>query len=599
VLAPQFECLPALGQIGRLPLACPGTADVSIRRFQWGTPMRWITSFVLSIGLALLAISTQANAQKRLALVIGNSAYANAPRLENPRNDASDLGGVLKNLGFEVMSGQDLDKASMDRTIRDFAEALAGSQLGLFFYAGHGLQVNGQNYLVPVDAKLTTAVALDFEMVRLEVIQRSMERVASSNIIILDACRDNPLARNLARALGSRSAAIGRGLAPVESGEGTLISFSTQPGNIALDGVGRNSPFALALVKYFPMPGEDLPTILINVRNDVMAATDRKQVPWEHSALTAKIYFTPPKPIGPIGPTHDQQVELTFWLSVKDSTSPTVLRTYVDRYPNGEFSSLARALVQHYEQQANASVAAREEDRRRQEEQWKAAEVLRLEQERRVREIALTEERIRAEKAKNAEEKKRIEDKERAEHAAREKEIARAREEASLAKEAAQIAEEQRLAAVKAAKQATKTAEEVLAKKRESTSTTIAAMPKLETPQVNNQLVGSSFRVRQFMSWDNECKARPLPTVKIVNAPKHGKIEFRRVDSTIHEVTFGSSSSSKCIGRSVPARAAYYISFGAPIAMDQVTFEAHFASGNIGTWNCEIKPILRKAHCDR
>ena len=126
---------------------------------------------------------------KRIALVIGNSEYKNTPRLENPKHDAADIAATLKKIGFGVLEGRDLDKAAMDRTIRDFAEALAGAQVGLFFYAGHGLQVGGQNYLVPIDAKLTTASAIDFEMVRLDLVHRTMERETSTNILIMDACR--------------------------------------------------------------------------------------------------------------------------------------------------------------------------------------------------------------------------------------------------------------------------------------------------------------------------------------------------------------------------------------------------------------------------
>jgi uncharacterized caspase-like protein len=236
---------------------------------------------VVVLALALLPAAAQAD--KRVALVIGNSAYQHTPKLANPRNDATDVAGALKALGFQVIDGFDLEKAAFERKVRDFATALQGAEVGLFFYAGHGLQVAGQNYLVPIDAELTTATALEFEMVRVDVVHRIMERQASTNVLFLDACRDNPLARNLARAMGTRSADIGRGLAAVESGVGTLISFSTQPGNVALDGAGRNSPFAGALVKHMSTPGDDLSAILIAVRNDVMQATQRKQVPWEHS----------------------------------------------------------------------------------------------------------------------------------------------------------------------------------------------------------------------------------------------------------------------------------------------------------------------------
>jgi formylglycine-generating enzyme required for sulfatase activity len=232
-------------------------------------------------------------AAKRVALVIGNGAYANAPELTNPKNDAEDMAAALKALGFEVIHGTNLDKRTMDRKILEFADALSGAEVGVFHYSGHGLQVAGVNYLVPVDAQLGTPASLDFEAVRLDLVQRTMERETKTNILFLDACRNNPLSRNLARSLGTRSADIGHGLAPVESGAGTLISFSTQPGNVALDGAGRNSPYSGPLVKAIGTPGEDVLSMLTAVRNEVMAATDEKQVPWDNNALRAKFYFHP------------------------------------------------------------------------------------------------------------------------------------------------------------------------------------------------------------------------------------------------------------------------------------------------------------------
>jgi phosphate transport system substrate-binding protein len=251
----------------------------------------------LMLGLFLLwpLAVEPALASKRVALVIGNSAYVHAPELANPRNDATDMAAALRALGFTVVDGVDLDKPALDRKLREFSGALAGADTGVFFYAGHGLQVGGNNYIVPVDAQLSTAAALEFEMVRLDQIQRIMESEAKTNILFLDACRNNPLARNLARSMGTRSAAIGRGLAAAESGVGTLISFSTQPGNVALDGAGRNSPFTGPLVKYLTSSTEDALTILTSVRNDVLAATNDAQVPWENHALRAKFYFQEPK----------------------------------------------------------------------------------------------------------------------------------------------------------------------------------------------------------------------------------------------------------------------------------------------------------------
>ena len=307
----------------------------------------------------------------RVALVIGNSDYQHTSRLANSENDASDMAAALKSLGFAVTERQNLDKTGMDRSIRGFAEALSGAQVGLFFYAGHGLQVGGQNYLLPVDAKLTAAADVDFEMVRLDLVQRMMERETTTNIIVMDACRDNPLARNLARALGTRSVQVGRGLSPVESGEGTLISFSTQPGSVALDGKGRNSPFTEALLKHMATPGDDLSAILINVRNDVMQATDRKQVPWEHSAMTARFFFLEPQvPV-------DQEQEVAFWDLVKESSNPEAIRKYLSSYPRGTFAAMAKRLVAALEkQQQQLETLARQRAKKSEEELRQAREEL-------------------------------------------------------------------------------------------------------------------------------------------------------------------------------------------------------------------------------
>jgi len=437
-------------------------------------PLHLTTAFAL---LSFFA-AVEAAAQRKVALVIGNSAYKHTSPLPNPQNDAKDLSALLKRLDFEVIEGYDLDKPAMDRAIRGFAEKLSQSQLALFFYAGHGLQVGGQNYLAPIDAELASGAALDFEMVRLDLIQRTMERESTTNILILDACRDNPLARNLARSLGTRSAGIGKGLAVMESGEGTLISFSTQPGNVALDGTGRNSPFARALLKHIATPGDDLPTILINVRNDVMAATDRRQVPWEHSALTAKVYFIPPKPSGP---SLEQQIELSFWSAVKDVQNPSVLRSYLERYPDGMFAGTARALIAHYEQQAKARAAERAETLRREEEQRKAAELRRLEEERRLKEAILADERRRAAETKDSTAARLAEEKARAEARERDELLRKALEEVIAAREAARQAVELHAAALKEAEEAKQKAEAALKSSASpglgDASQTVAARP--------------------------------------------------------------------------------------------------------------------------
>jgi uncharacterized caspase-like protein len=241
--------------------------------------------------LSLTACTIEAAvADKRVALVIGNSAYQHVAQLTNPAND---IASALKKLGFVVIQKADLTKTATDNAVREFSVALNKAELGLFFFAGHGLQHNGRNYLMPVDARVSTAAALGVEMIRLEDIQKVMEASAKTNIIFLDACRDNPIQRSLAPGMGTRSLERGRGLAAAEAGVGTLISYATQPGNVALDGRGRNSPFAGALSRHILKADVDLNGILISVRKDVMTETAGRQVPWEHSALTGLVYFRP------------------------------------------------------------------------------------------------------------------------------------------------------------------------------------------------------------------------------------------------------------------------------------------------------------------
>ena len=243
--------------------------------------------------VALLLMLAPANAEKRVALVVGNTHYEHSPALSNPVNDANDIAAVLKRLGFEVLLGLDLDKRAFDLKVRDFARALNDADTALFFYAGHGLQVSLQNYLVPVDAAVESEPDLDFEGIRLDLVLKHMEldREGKTNIVFLDACRDNPFTENLARSMGTRAVSVGHGLAPVQTGVGTFIAYSTQPGNVAADGAGRNSPFAAALKRHIAEPGRNLTAIMIEVRKDVLEEPRGRQVPWDHSALTQDFYF--------------------------------------------------------------------------------------------------------------------------------------------------------------------------------------------------------------------------------------------------------------------------------------------------------------------
>jgi uncharacterized caspase-like protein len=228
-----------------------------------------------------------------------------------------------------VLLGVDLDEGGMRRLLRGFADKVEGlgkDDVALVFYAGHGLQVNGRNYLVPVDARLEKESDLGFQAVALDFLQQLMEQTPHTNIVILDSCRDNPLARTLARGMGTRSAGIGRRLAEMRGINDTLIVYATNPGNVALDGEGKHSPFTQALLKYVETPGLEVHHMISQVRSDVIAATKGKQVPWEAASLTRQVYFTaapaapttPPASSTPPPPTDNEGL---FWQSIKDSSN--------------------------------------------------------------------------------------------------------------------------------------------------------------------------------------------------------------------------------------------------------------------------------------
>jgi hypothetical protein len=237
--------------------------------------------------------TTQARAESRVALVIGNSDYQYTTTLKNPSNDAREITSALKTLGFAVVTGSNLTQSGFKSTLKEFAEKLRGAHTALFYYAGHGLQVQGENWLIPTDANLASELDLNLEAIPLRAILTSLEQSAQVRIVFLDACRDNPMAVQLAQGMGTRSTSVGRGLARVETGIGTLIAYSTQPGAIARDGEGNNSPFTSALLELIPTPGLEIRQLLTRVRVEVVKATNQTQVPWDHSSLMGDFFFAP------------------------------------------------------------------------------------------------------------------------------------------------------------------------------------------------------------------------------------------------------------------------------------------------------------------
>ena len=238
------------------------------------------------------------NAGRRTALVIGNGGYASAAALSNPPNDARAIAAQLRAIGFDVSEGIDLDRTALQRLTNDFLRSATTSRVAIVFYAGHGIQIDGKNYLVPVDAKFETAGSIEAEMVDVERILAGLDDQIRTNIVILDACRDNPMAQKVAQVEASRSLIVRSGLAaPSEIGRGgmlgagTLIAFATAPGQVALDGEGANSPFTAALSRHISTPGLEVQQMLTRVRAEVVASTKGKQVPWSNSSLLGEVFL--------------------------------------------------------------------------------------------------------------------------------------------------------------------------------------------------------------------------------------------------------------------------------------------------------------------
>jgi hypothetical protein len=254
--------------------------------------------FVLSgFALCLLAWFTavpvwaQAPA-RRVAVVVGVGAYQTVPPLANPPRDARAIAEALKKLGFDTTLVVDPDRNALERAIRTLGDKSAGAEAALFFFAGHGVEAGGHNYIVPTSAKVSTVRDLPFEAVDLDLLSEQLEGRARTVMVFLDACRDNPFAFTLSG--GDRGLSPGRGLAaPVADASGTLIAFATAPGRTAQDGDGLDSPFTTALLKHLDTPGLEVRQMLGLVRKDVREATDGKQIPWESSALEGSFYFHP------------------------------------------------------------------------------------------------------------------------------------------------------------------------------------------------------------------------------------------------------------------------------------------------------------------
>ena len=251
------------------------------KRWQPGKPWRVVLALLFVAAVAFLPAASRAEGDERVALVIGNGNYQHVPRLANPANDAKLVAATLQSLGFRLIGGGaliDLDKPAFDRAVREFGRAATGSKIALFYYSGHGLQIDGANYLVPIDADPTSPKDLPFMVVNAQVVLDEVnDPVNRLNIIILDACRNNPFA-------GRGFRAAGGGLAAMRAPSGTMISYATQPDSVARDGEGADSPYTAALAKALTLPNVDVLHMFNTVGLDVMRATGNNQQPWVASS---------------------------------------------------------------------------------------------------------------------------------------------------------------------------------------------------------------------------------------------------------------------------------------------------------------------------
>jgi hypothetical protein len=303
-----------------------------------------------------------AHAEKRVALVVGNSNYTNISRLRNPANDARLVADTLRGLGFALVGNGpqiNLDKAGLDRAVQSFGAQLQSADVGLFYYAGHGIQLRGANYLVPVDANVTREADAEFQMLN---VNRVLEQVDPAdgpggrlNVVILDACRNNPF--------GSRLRSADRGLGVMQAPGGTLISFATQPGAAAQDGDGDHSPFSVALADSIRRPGLGLFDVFNEIGLSVKRATGGTQQPWVSSSpIAGQFYFAglpPGKETPPVGgAVSDADRAAQAWGVIQTTTNFAVLDEYIRQYGNVPiYGALARARREELVKQQTAAVA--------------------------------------------------------------------------------------------------------------------------------------------------------------------------------------------------------------------------------------------------
>jgi hypothetical protein len=319
--------------------------------------MRVVASFA-SVAILMWFGLVPSHAEKRVALVIGNSTYAKVPALPNPANDAGAVAALLTNAGFDVVETKtNLDVSSLRRALRDFTSAVRDADVAVVFYAGHGIEMNGTNYLVPVDAVLERDIDVEDEAVSLDRVSQIIEPAKRLRVVIIDACRDNPFASGMKRTIGTRS--VGRGLAKVDvTTADTLVAFAAKAGSTAADGNGSNSPYTMALLRHLVTPGLDVRLALGRVRDQVLESTGGRQEPFVYGSLGgAEISLVPARKAEstPVAPASGDQAA-QVWADAKETKSSVVLEEFIKRFGDSFYASLARARWEELKKGQSAEV---------------------------------------------------------------------------------------------------------------------------------------------------------------------------------------------------------------------------------------------------
>ncbi len=325
-------------------------------------------AFLFFLGFSFCISVAPALADKRVALVIGISNYQQVPKLANPARDADAMAALFKKAGFEVVdSRRDLGLSDLRHAIREFSEVSRDADISVVYYAGHGMEVDGTNYLVPADAKLLNDFDVEDETVSLDRVLRALDPVRRLRLVILDACRDNPFSKTMKRSVASR--AIGQGLAKIEpTMSNTLVAFAAKAGAVANDGDGDNSPFAAALVKHIAEPGLDLRLAFGLVRDDVLKSTGNRQEPFVYGSLGGGTMALVPPVAKPVDTEAGARIdyELTAQIGTREAWD-----SFLASHPTGLYANLARA--QNNKLAAAQQSHARADDARRDAEEQAAA----------------------------------------------------------------------------------------------------------------------------------------------------------------------------------------------------------------------------------